>query len=165
MVMHAERILACRALAGGGSPCEKRCKEDSCAPLWTIDDAALFWRLLAPGERSPVFQARSSYGVLQQADNAWERMGFCYLATPYEIARLEFPLWVAEGDTLDKVQRLLLRQCYLGDGYPKAITLSHQQAILRAQDRESYYFLLERAGLVQALSEKARGKRAVGGKI
>lgn len=165
MVMHAERLLACRALAAGGSPCEKRCKEDSCAPLWTIDDAALFWRLLAPGERSPVFQARSSYGVLQQADNAWERMGFCYLATPYEIARLEFPLWVAEGDTLDKIQRLLLRQCYLGDGYPKAITLSHQQAILRAQDRETYYFLLERAGLVQALSEKARGKRAVGGKI
>ena len=165
MVMHAERLLACRALAGGGSPCEKRCKEDSCAPLWTIDDAALFWRLLAPGERSPVFQARSSYGVLQQADNAWEQMGFCYLATPYEIARLEFPLWVAEGDTLDKVQRLLLRQCYLGDGYPKAITLSHQQAILRAQDRETYYFLLERAGLIHALSEKARGKRAVGGKI
>ena len=58
-----------------------------------------------------------------------------------------------------------MRQCWLGDGYPKAITLSHQQAILRAQDRESYYFLLERAGLVQPLSEKARGKRAVGGKI
>jgi hypothetical protein len=165
MVMHGTRVLGCRAARQGQAPCEKRCKEEACAPLWTIDDAALFWHLLAPGERSPVFQARSSYGVLQQAGNAWERMGFCYLATAYEIARLEFPLWVAEAGHLDRVHRLLLRQCYLGDGYPKAITLADQQAVLRAQDRESYYFLLERAGLIHPLSEKARGKQGAGRNI
>ena len=165
MVMHAARALGCRTAQRGGATCERRCQEDACASLWTIDDAALFWQMLEPGERSPVFQAHSSYGVLQEAGHAWEDMGFCYLATDYEIARLEFPLWLAEGDTLNRVQRLLLRQCYLGAGYPKAITLADQQAVLRHQDRESYYFLLERAGLAQPLSEKARGKRGAGRKI
>jgi len=92
-------------------------------------------------------------------------MGLCYVATEHEIARLEFPLWVADEGYLDRAHRILLRQCVLGDGYPRALTLAHQQAVLRAQDRETYFYLLERAGLVHPPSEKARGKLAAGGKI
>ena len=92
-------------------------------------------------------------------------MGFCYLATPYEVARLEFPLWVLEAGLLDRVQSIALSQCALGEGYPKVLTLAHNFAILRNEDRESYFFMLERAGLIQAPSEKARGKRATGGRI
>jgi len=142
-------VTALRHLAAPGSP------------LSMLDDATLFWHLLAPGERSPVFRAQSIPGLSAQ-DTPWAQIGFCYLATRYEIAKLEFPLWVADAGHLDHVQRVLLRQCELGNGYPNVLTLAHQQAVLTAQDREAYFYLLEQVGMLTPLSEKARGKRAVG---
>jgi NurA domain len=167
-VMHAARLLGCRAAREPGAarkdPCEARCSRIECSGLWTLDDGGLFWELLEDGCRSPVFKTHSAFGVHSSAD-FWDDMGFCYLATPYEVARLEFPLWVLEAGLLDRVQSIALSQCALGEGYPKVLTLAHNFAILRNEDRESYFFLLERAGLIQAPSEKARGKRATGGRI
>ena len=167
-VMRAARVLACRATREGVeqrvAPCETRCGRPECSGLWTLDDSGLFWELLDEGMRSPVFQNYSPFGVHGSTD-FWDTMGFCYLATSYEVARLEFPLWVEQADLLDRTQRIVLSQCALGDGYPKALTLAHNFAVLRAEDRASYFYLLEQAGLLTPLSEKARGKRATGGRI
>ncbi|HMA33109.1 MAG TPA: DNA double-strand break repair nuclease NurA [Chloroflexia bacterium] len=167
-VMHAARLLACRVAAetpaGLAAACEQRCTRAECADLWSLDDGGLFWELLENGYRSPVFQMRFPPGG-RGASGFWTHTGFCYLATPYEVARLEFPLWIVEAGLLDRVQRILLSQCALGEGYPKVLTLAHNFAVLRSEDRESYFFLLERAGLIQPPSEKARGKRATGGRI
>jgi hypothetical protein len=165
-VMRATRLLGCRAAreASGATPCETRCARPECSGLWTLDDGGLFWELLEEGARSPVFQNYSPFGVHGNTD-FWDEIGFSYLATPYEIARLELPLWVEESGALDRVQRQILSQCALGDGYPKALTLAHNFAVLRGEDRASYFLLLERAGLLQPPSEKARGKRATGGRI
>ena len=78
------------------TPARARCQRTECSGLWTLDDGGLFWELLDAGHRSPVFQTHSAFGVHSSAD-FWDDMGFCYLATPYEVARLEFPLWVAGG--------------------------------------------------------------------
>ena len=45
------------------------------------------------------------------------------------------------------------------------VLLAHQYAVLHNADRESYYFLLERAGMMRKPTEKAQGKRAVGQSI
>ena len=168
-VMHAARLLGCRAAREGGpgfvGACERRCARVECAGLWSLDDGGLFWELLETRHRSPVFQTYTAFGGPQEPADYWDDMGFCYLATPYEIARLEFPLWVLDAGLLDRVQSILLSQCQLGDGYPKVLTLAHNFAVLRAEDRESYFFLLEQAGLIVAPSEKARGKRTTGGRI
>ncbi|HYP41933.1 MAG TPA: hypothetical protein VEX13_16365, partial [Chloroflexia bacterium] len=57
---------------------------------------------------------------------------------------------------------IMLHQCKLGQGYPNSLTLAHQFAALHNNDRESYYFLLERAGLMRKPTEKAHGKRLIG---
>ena len=166
MVLHSERILACADYKVGKipTPCERRCQNEACSGLWTLDDSRLFDNLLAYGERSPVFRIHNSQegrehgGMLSQ-------FGFCYIATRHEIARLEFPLWVVERGMLDRLHSMILRQCDLGDGYPLALTLAHNYAVLRNEDRESYFFLLERAGLIEPASEKALGKRATGNRI
>jgi hypothetical protein len=167
-VMYAARLFGCREAAESGlgpkAGCNARCRRPECSGLWTLDDGGLFWELLDVGARSPVFQTRTVFGVQSKA-SFWEDMGFCYLRTPYEIARLEFPLWVADAGLLDRVQAIVLCQCALGEGYPRVLTLAHNFAVLRNEDRESYFFLLERAGLIETPSEKARGKRATGGRI
>jgi hypothetical protein len=165
-VMHAARLFGCRAAheQGREQACETRCRREECSGLWTLDDGGLFWELLEPGRRSPIFLTHSAFGGRSPAD-FWDDMGFCYLATEYEVARLEFPLWVAEAGLLDRVHSIALSQCALGAGYPKALTLAHNFAVLRAEDRSSYFILLERAGLIAPPSEKARGKRATGGRI
>jgi hypothetical protein len=69
---------------------------------------------------------------------------------------------VARQGLLDKTIEVILHQCVLGKGYPNALTLAHQFAVLHNADRESYYFLLERAGLLHNPTEKAQGKRMIG---
>jgi NurA domain len=158
MVMRAIRMLACDKPV----PCERQ-PEDACGcrPLWSINDADLFWELLDAGRRSAIFAPEFSHLVGQNAPDI-KQMVFAYLGTRYEAARLEFPTWVWEDGLLDRASSIALHQCHLGRGYPNCLTLAHQFAALHNVDRESYYFLLERAGLLARTSEKAHGKRVVG---
>jgi hypothetical protein len=158
MVMRGIRMLACEL----PTPHETRPDEDcTCQPLWSINDADLFVRLLDEGERSPIWEPVFSHLVGENAPIAKEML-FAYLGTQYEVVRLEFPAWVWEERKLDRVIECILHQARLGQGYPNALTLAHQYAVLHNTDRESYYFLLERAGLLRSTTEKALGKQKIG---
>lgn len=158
MTMRAIRMLACEQTI----PHEQRPEEEcGCRSLWGLDDADLFWELLEPGQLSPVFEPVFSY-LKGPNVSMFKEMVFAYLATEYEVVRLEFPIWIWEKGLLERAVSILLHQCRLGKGYPNSLTLSHQFAVLNNADREGYYFLLERAGLMRKPTEKARGKRLVG---
>jgi len=161
MVMRAIRMLGCER----PMPCEARPIDPcSCEPLWSIEDSELFWELMESGERSPIFEPTFANFKGGNAE-AFKGLVFSYLATQYEVVRLEYPLWVAEEGLLDRATQIILHQIWLGKGYPNSLTLAHQYAVLHNADRESYYFLLERAGMLRKVTEKARGKRAVGERI
>jgi hypothetical protein len=69
-----------------------------------------------------------------------------------EIARLEFPGWVAEDTSLlETALSLTLAQVQKGYGYPVALAEAHNQAVVRGGDRTRFFALLEqqmiRAGL------------------
>lgn len=158
MVMRAIRLLACEQ----ETPHEQRPIEPcTCSSLWSINDADLFWTLLDDGELSPIFEAVFTYLVSENSGIAKELV-FSYFGTQYEVARLEFPLWVAQQGLLEKTIEIIMHQSVLGKGYPNSLTLAHQFAVLHNTDREAYYFLLERAGLLSGPTEKARGKRMIG---
>lgn len=158
MVMRGIRMLACEQT----TPHEKRPVEPCmCRPLWSITDSDLFDRLLSEGERSPVWEPVFSHLVGENAQIVKE-MVFTYLYTQHEAARIEFPIWVWEDGLLDYTLECILHQCRLGRGYPNALLLAHQYAVLHNTDREAYYFLLERAGLMRRPTEKALGKLAIG---
>lgn len=161
MVMRAIRMLACDKAI----PCEQRPSEPcGCQPLWRINDAELFWELLENGMRSPVFEPVYPNMVGPNVAS-FKSLVFSYLATQYEIVRLEYPVWVADRGLLDRATQIMLHQCNLGKGYPNVLTLAHQYAVLHNTDREAYYFLLERAGLMRKTTEKAHGKRLIGQSI
>src|SRR5206468_12403145 len=77
MVMRAIRMLACDR----PTPCEKRPDEPcGCQPLWSINDADLFWHLLDTGERSAIFSPEFSHLVGEHAPDI-KQMAFAYLGT------------------------------------------------------------------------------------
>jgi hypothetical protein len=119
-----------------------------CQLIDTLKDANFWSALLQPGQRSPLW--RSSAKILEMyGDHA---IYFCYVHVGTEVARLEFPAWVAEDETLlTTALSLTLAQVYKGYGYPVALAEAHNQAVVRGGDRTRFFALLEqqmiRAGL------------------
>ncbi len=130
-----------------------------CEPL---RDTTLWQTLLSPGERSGLWRSQSPILDLYPEELA---IHFCYLHVGTEIARVEFPAWVAEDRALlDQSLGILLAQVYKGYGYPVAIAESHNQAVVRSSDRAGFFALLERemikAGLPKVgVSYKESNKR------
>lgn len=126
-------------------------------------DRDLFQRLLAPGWRSPVYRTNSS--VPREHYGNEQQVYFYYLHGGEEIARVEIPTWVAHDEKLLGLSHsLILDQCQRGQGYPVAISESHEQAVIHTSDRRVFKQMvaeaLERQGLYAYTSEKDRSKRA-----
>ncbi|HWP35575.1 MAG TPA: DNA double-strand break repair nuclease NurA, partial [Thermodesulfobacteriota bacterium] len=119
------------AWAGPGLPCEA---------IAGVTDRQLFAAELREGERSAVFGSRSS--VLARYGE--HEVCFCYLHVGPEVARLEFPRWVARDPArLDLVHAVCLDQARKGNGYPVVLAEAHQQAVVRGSERVLFYQLVD----------------------
>ncbi|WAL61181.1 DNA double-strand break repair nuclease NurA [Thermocoleostomius sinensis] len=119
-----------------------------CQVFAPLRDTALWELLLEPGQRGPIW--RSSAKILECYGD--HTICFCYVHMGSEIARVEFPLWVATDPTLLTIAlSLTLTQVQKGYGYPVALAEAHNQAVVRGGDRARFFALLEqqmiRAGL------------------
>ncbi|HYE96239.1 MAG TPA: DNA double-strand break repair nuclease NurA [Rubricoccaceae bacterium] len=139
---------------------DERPEEDS---LRGLLDRHVFERVLAPGQRSAVFASGSK--ILERYGDA-HHIGYFYVRLPHEVARVELPHWVTEQPgVVDLVHAVVLDQCEKGGGYPIALTEAHERAVVRAQEKEIFYRILERqmrgAGLAVGMgSGKTFSKRA-----
>jgi len=140
-----------------------------CAPIRRATDAALYARLLAPGERSAVFASRGqatgySRVLRRYGDDNWP--GIFYLNVGAEVARVELPLWAAEDSTLlERVHAVCLDQARKGRGYPVALAEAHEQAVVRAADRQAFRELLLRAMVREGEIEAADTRKAVSKRV
>ena len=133
--------------------CEKRCPNQHkpkphyiappCAYVERITDRELFETLLLPGQRSAVFASRSK--IITKFYKPQHAIRFFYFHTGREIARIEFPAWVADdAELLARTHALCYDQCVKGDGYPVALAEAHEQAIVRGPERQAFFTLMER---------------------
>jgi len=162
-VVNALRVAIC---PHDPPDCDRHCPRSSpsskreCDAVAGIRDRDLFYALLAPGERSATFLSRSS--VVRDYYRHHE-VCFFYLKADEEIARVEFPRWVEERGLVDLVHALILDQCRRGQGYPVALSESHEQAVVTSADREQFRHLVELVltehRLPTTTSEKNRSKR------
>jgi hypothetical protein len=118
---------------------------------------------LEPGWRSPVYKTNSS--VSRESYDEANKVYFFYVNAGEEIGRVEVPKWVAKNETLlSLTHSLVWDQCQRGQGYPVAISESHEQAVVSAGDRRVFRRMLtdslERQGLSAATSQKDRSKRS-----
>lgn len=134
-----------------------------CSSIEGLTDRFLFSTVLDTGEASPVF--RSSSKILEAYGDHY--IYFFYINIGEEIARVEVPKWVAEDDELlSLVHTLVFDQAKKGKGYPVAIAEAHEQAVVKAKDRD-FFFSLVREAMVRAdfsvtASRKGLSKRIPG---
>ncbi|MEA3459624.1 MAG: DNA double-strand break repair nuclease NurA, partial [Chloroflexota bacterium] len=171
-VVNALRIWLCECDPSDCAACSLPPDERAlCTFLGTTWDRQLFEGMLAPGERSDVFESASA--ILEHYDE--HRIQFFYLNVGGEVVRVEAPQWVmqdvgAHGRApLDLVHALVYDQCRRSPDYPPyppALQEAHEQAVITTAERRLVERLVERAlaerGIVYARSAKDRSKRRRG---
>jgi hypothetical protein len=132
----------------------------ACA-LRGLTDAHLIGRGLDRWERTGLFRVRSNvhdpyYGP--------HRVYFFLLATGDEIARVEFPEWVARDQALlGLLHAVLVDQCAKGFGYPAVLARADDRAVISLGDRGVLDTLVQqelaRRGVVARPSAKLSRKQ------
>jgi hypothetical protein len=140
-----------------------------CRILRDLADSDLFG-FLPPGARSaifqPVYRGETGWRLPQAIRSQDPRLGFFYVNTGVEIARIEMPLWIREAGLLDLVHGIVVDQCQPlraeTAGYPVALTLAHNEAALTPRDRQAVQLMVDEAlarrGVYLVPSAKARAK-------
>lgn len=124
-----------------------------------LTDARLFDHLLKTGHRSSTFRSRRGKPDREQKPSRHETCFFYIKTDEGEVARLEFPIWVAEHeDWLQTLHAVVLSQVEKGDGYPIALMEAHEHAVVRASDREAFYTLIEDGMLAHGLQPRRSAK-------
>lgn len=132
-----------------------------------LDDGDLFSVLLAPGERSLTFAPWQPEKKQQRKDLRQNRLPiisfYLNVSAGGETAIERVDTLTDFAASLDTIQRLLLSQCTLGNGYPPVLNLADRYAFLtRGDDRETYFALLELEGLLMPMSRKSLDKQISG---
>ena len=103
-------------------------------------DSEIFTELLEDDHRSAVFNEISD----DTDEKSLTPVSFIYLNNSYEIAKVEFIKNTVSKDAMDKIHSLVLSQVKKGNGYPKILIESHEQAVISQSDRKSISILTER---------------------
>lgn len=140
--MNFLRLLACPYSA---PDCINHCPNQlghlPCKKFDSLRDTTLWATQLKPGQRGPIW--RSNARILELYED--QPVYFCYVNVGTEIARIEFPAWVAENSVMfDEALGLMLAQVQKGYGYPVAIAEAHNQAVVRGGDKTRFFAMLER---------------------
>src|SRR5262249_2219331 len=167
-VIQMLKFTMCEASATTGRFCPAcetaaRGRPDPLAPpcFAAIDrllDIQLMGELLPErGARSAVFESNNK--VLRQLYDGHRRIGFFFINAGLELARVEVPEWVwRDPERLSQVHAAVYRQIRLGMGYPIALSEAHEQAVVRAPERQAFFELLRRTLLRDRLPAESSAK-------
>jgi len=110
----------------------------------SIQDASLLWKLMHWGDRTPLFRCQRS-GILQRyPTNVSNQIAFTYLKTHEgPPVRLELPAWIYDAGLHEQVIDWVRCEVIVGGGYPYVIETADQTAVLKADDRQMFYRLLQ----------------------
>lgn len=112
-----------------------------------IHDAQLFNRSkieMKWGDRTPLFLCQRP-GVRDLYHEQADRIAFTYLKTnrDHYPVRIEMPLWIYEKGWHDRILDWVRAEVIIGGGYPYVIETADQVAVLKTEDRQTFYRLLQ----------------------
>lgn len=146
---------------------EREWIDDDTPTLRGFLDRTLFDDVLEVGERSAVFGSASH--IIRESYPEGQAICYFYLKVPTgpqatEICRVEMPEWVLDlSGAVDHLHATLLDECRKGDGYPVSLSEAHERAVIRADERDAFFRLIERrlrrAGLPTTGSRKRLSKQ------
>ncbi|WP_088891083.1 DNA double-strand break repair nuclease NurA [Leptolyngbya ohadii] len=113
-------------------------------PSDTIHDAQLLNKMMAWGDRTPLFLCER-LGILDQYEEQHDRIAFTYLKTTRDNypARIEMPIWMFEEGITDRIMDWVRGEVIIGGGYPYVIETADQTAVLQANDRQVFFQILQ----------------------
>ena len=121
--------------------CQAEQRKTPCQIFDPLRDGTFWQHFLEPGQRGPLWRSASRILDIYPPEH---RVCFCYLHVGSEVARVEFPVWLAEDtELLNQSLAIILTQVEKGFGYPVALAEAHNQAVVRGGDRRRFFALLE----------------------
>ena len=110
----------------------------------SIHDAQLVNPYMKWGDRTPLMRSQRS-GIVRDYEDQANQLTFTYLKTTRDgyPARLEMPLWMYEERLVDQVVNWVRGEVIIGGGYPYAIETADQTAVLRSDDRQVFFRILQ----------------------
>jgi hypothetical protein len=110
----------------------------------SIHDAPLLWKLMQWGDRTPLFRCRRPGILKHYPDDISNQIAFTYLKThDGPPVRLELPIWLYEAGLHERVIDWVRCEVIIGGGYPYVIETADQTAVLKMDDRQTFYRLLQ----------------------
>ena len=103
-----------------------------------MSDAAIFRRVLQPGERSCCLRNRQQLDQLQQISGKNQEICFYYCPPGLgDIARVDVPKWAAQQpEVIAQIHALLDDQCSQLGSYPYILTRADGVAVVRGDDHD-----------------------------
>ena len=118
------------------------CETKECDAVARLKDSHVFSKRLAGGKRSVLFTSSST--ILEKYRE--HRVRAFYMDAGKEIVRIEVPEWVAaDRELLDLTHAVCCDQAQKGRGYPVALAEAHEHAVVRSQERNVFYEMIERS--------------------
>jgi hypothetical protein len=119
----------------------------------SLHDAPLLNKLMQWGDRTPFFRCRRSGVLKYYPATVRDQVLFTYLKAHEGFPiRLELPLWVYEAGMADTVMDWVRGEIIIGGGYPYVIETADQTAVLKADDRQLFFKLLQDWADTEALN-------------
>ncbi|MCL6436786.1 MAG: DNA double-strand break repair nuclease NurA [Leptolyngbyaceae cyanobacterium HOT.MB2.61] len=110
----------------------------------SLQDAALLGRLMKWGDRTPLFRSRRPGILSRYPTKLSSQIAFTYLKAHDGFpVRLELPLWIYEAQLHEQIIDWVRCEIIVGGGYPYAIETADQTAVLKSEDRQIFYRLLQ----------------------
>lgn len=131
-----------------------------------LADAAIYGRILQPGQRSPVFINISPPNERFAEFDKDLEVCFFYVnpgSSGGKIARVDIPRWVAQSETaVNHVHALIIDQCRILGGYPYVISRADEMAVIGFQDHDELEFMIDlhmqKYGISRTITGKQSGK-------
>ena len=137
-------------------------------PLFGVRDADLFRDLLAPGERSAVFEFQSRSARLYRQYHPAITLHFFYLNVGWDqhplLARVDALALVAEeAERLDQLHAVLVQQCQIMGTrrYPYVLHRAHETARVSLEDKAQLDMMIANELLSQGISGEMSQKQGV----
>lgn len=115
-----------------------------------LSDTHLFSNMLW-GERTAAFlcdrddrRGDEAKSVLDNYGRFSKDIAFFYMRTGNGLpARVEFPAWVQKEDMVDKIADMIRAECIIRGNYPDIVMRAHDAAVIRTNEHELFYGMLE----------------------
>ncbi|MDX2230829.1 MAG: DNA double-strand break repair nuclease NurA [Leptolyngbyaceae cyanobacterium bins.349] len=110
----------------------------------SLHDAPLFNKFMQWGDRTPLFRCRRSGILKHYPAHLRDQVLFTYLKAHDGFPiRLELPHWLYDAGMADTVLDWVRGEIIIGGGYPYVIETADQTAVLKAEDRQAFFKLLQ----------------------